>query len=543
MRRPNRTTGIVFTVVVMLMTVGHAQGPQGGRAGGPAGAGGGRAGGPALPPLMQTPPKPAITNARPVRSCESLASVPLPNTTIESAAVDSSNPGVCRVTAVTTHPPAGDKVRIWVAIPTANWNGRFLGTGGGGFSGGSAAGVNQPIAQGFAAGATDTGHSDATGRFALDEKGRLNWQAIRDNGHVGIHEMTLTGKALTQALYGVGPKYSYFNGCSTGGRQALMEVQRYPQDYDGVVAASPAINWTKLHPQQLWGPVLMNSVNNPVAACKLSAATNAAIASCDTIDGVKDGVIEDPKRCTYDPKALVGTSAGECGAFTDGDATVIRKLWEGPRREDGGFLWYGLPRGADLNALWTSRGTPLKPQPFGIMLDWFKYFLTQDPQFDSVTLTPAGYERLFDQSVEQYAMVIATDDPNLAAFRDRGGKAIVWHGWADQLISAEGTVDYYTRVQSEMGGPKKTSEFVRLFLAPGVGHCGGGAGPAPTGTLEALLAWVEDRKAPETLPAVRRDQSGAVTRRRPLCQYPLVAKYKGSGSTDDAANFVCSGRT
>jgi len=236
----------------------------------------------------------------------------------------------------------------------------------------------------------------------------------------------------------------------------------------------------------------------------------------------------------------VGTSAGDCGSFTEADVAVIRKLWEGPRRQDGSFLWYGLPPGADLTALWTSRGTPPKPQPFAIMLDWFRYFLTQDPQFDAGAVTPAAYERLFDQSVEQYAMVIATDNPDLTAFRDRGGKAIVWHGWADQLISAEGTVDYYGRVQQEMGGPKKTSEFIRLFMAPGVGHCGGGAGPAPTETLEALLAWVEDGKAPDTLPAVRRDQTGAATRRRPLCQYPLVAKYKGSGSTDDAANFVCS---
>jgi feruloyl esterase len=147
---------------------------------------------------------------------------------------------------------------------------------------------------------------------------------------------------------------------------------------------------------------------------------------------------------------------------------------------------------------------------------------------------------LFDQSVEQYSAVIGTDNPDLTAFRDRGGKAIVWHGWADQLISAEGTIDYYTRVQQKMGGPKKTAEFMRLFMAPGVGHCGGGPGPAPSGQLQALLAWVEEGKAPETLPAARRDQSGALTRSRPLCAYPLVAKYKGSGSTDDAMNFSCS---
>jgi hypothetical protein len=319
-----------------------------------------------------------------------------------------------------------------------------------------------------------------------------------------------------------------------------MEVQRYPQDYNGVVSAAPAINWSRFIPQELWGAVLMNEAGNPIPACKLAAATAAAIAACDGIDGVKDGVIEDPKRCTYDPKPLVGVSAGECGSFTEADVNVIRRMWEGPRREDGSFLWYGLARGADLNGLWGSRGDPLRPQAFGISLDWFRYFLTQDPKLDWSTITPAAYERLFDQSVEQFSAVIGTDNPDLTAFRDRGGKAIVWHGWADQLISAEGTVDYYTRVQQKMGGPKKTAEFIRLFMAPGVGHCGGGAGPAPSGQLQALLAWVEEGKAPETLPAARRDQSGAITRSRPLCAYPLVAKYKGSGSTDEAVNFTCS---
>ncbi len=540
MNRANRTLIAVATVVMWLVTAGHAQVPQGGRGGAPGAPPGGRGGGPAFPPLMQAPPKPLVANAKPVRSCESLASVALPNTTIESAAVDANNPGVCRITAVTTHPPAGDKVRIWVAIPTSNWNGRFLGTGGGGFLGGSEAGVNPPATLGFAAGATDTGHEGGSGSFALDANGRLNWQAIRNNAHIGIHEMTVTGKALTQAMYGVAPRYSYFNGCSTGGRQGLMEAQRYPQDYNGIVSAAPAINWNRFHVQHLWGPVVMNAANNPVDPCKLAAATTAAIAACDGIDGVKDGVVEDPKRCSYDPKPLVGTSAGECGAFTEADVNVIRRLWEGPRREDGSFLWYGLARGADMNALWTSRGTPLRPQPFGITMDWFRYFLTEDPKFDGNSVTPAAYERLWDQSVEQYGIVFGTDDADLTAFRDHGGKAIVWHGWADQLITAEGSIDYYTRVQREMGGPKTTSEFIRLFMAPGVAHCAGGAGPQPTGLLEALLAWVEEGKAPDTILATRRDQSGAVTRSRPLCAYPLVAKYKGSGSTDDAANFVCS---
>jgi feruloyl esterase len=531
---------LAASVAALIVTVADAQVQPGGRAGAPGapGAGRGAGRGPAGPTM--TSPKPAIPNVKAVRSCESLASVALPNTTIESAAVDPASPNVCRVTAVTTHPPVGDKVRIWVAIPTSNWNGRFLGNGGGGFSGGSAGAVNAPVAAGYAAGATDTGHEGASGSFALDANGRLNWQLIRDNAHVGIHEMTVTGKALTQAMYGLAPKYSYFNGCSTGGRQGLSEVQRYPQDYNGVVSGAPAINWNRFHIQHMWGPVAMNAANNPVAACKLDAATNAAIAACDGIDGVKDGVIEDPKRCTYDPKPLIGTSAGDCGPFTEADANIIRKLWDGPRRQDGSFMWYGLPRGADLKALWTSRGTPLRPVPFGISMDWYRYFLTQDPKFDGNTITPDAYERFWDQSVEQYGAVFGTDNPDLTGFRDRGGKAIVWHGWADQLITAEGTVDYYKRVQEQMGGARKTSEFVRLFMAPGVGHCGGGAGPIPGGQLEALMAWVEEGKAPESLVATRPAQNGGATRTRPVCAYPLVAKYKGSGSTDDAASFTCS---
>jgi feruloyl esterase len=538
MSQATRTLFVALLATLILPTVINAQGQRGGR-GGPAGAlpavtgRGGAAPAPA-------PPKPVIANAKPVRSCESLATVALANTTIESASVDPNNAGICRVTAVTTHPPTGDKVKIWVGIPISNWNGRFLGTGGGGFSGGNAAGVNQPLAQGYAAGATDTGHEGGSGNFALGADGRLNWQSIRDNGHVGIHDMTVTGKALTEAMYGVAPRYSYFNGCSTGGRQGLMEAQRYPQDYNGIVSGAPAINWPKLMMQSLWGSVQMNVASNPVPQCKLAAATTAAVTACDAIDGVKDGVLENPKSCTFDPKTLVGTLAGECGAFTQADAELIRKLWQGPTREDGSFLWYGMLRGTDLSPLAATRGTPVQPQAFAFSVDWLKYFIMQNPQFDWTTITPAAYQRFWDQSVEQYGLVIGTDNPDLTEFRNRGGKEIVWHGLADQLITADGTIDYYKRVQQLMGGPEKTSEFMRLFLAPGVAHCGGGAGPAPSGQLEALLAWVEDGKAPEALTATRRDQTGAVTRSRPLCGYPLVAKYKGTGSTDDAANFVCS---
>jgi hypothetical protein len=318
----------------------------------------------------------------------------------------------------------------------------------------------------------------------------------------------------------------------------LSEAQRYPDDYHGILSGAPAINWPKLHVEQLWGPLVMLEAKHFVPMCKLERATAAAIEACDSIDGVKDGVLEDPRRCKYDPKDLVGTSPQGCEPITDADAAVIRKIWDGPKRRDGSFLWYGLPRGAGF-ALSATGGTPLTARPLGITLDWFRYFLTQNPKWDWSTVTHGSYEHLWDQSVEQFGAVFGTDNPDLSAFRDRGGKLILWHGWADPLIYAEGTVDYFTRVQQQMGGPQKTGPFVRLFMAPGVGHCSGGTGPAPRNPFDALVAWVEQNRAPETLEAVRRDATGRVVRSRPLCQYPLVARYKGGGSTDEMSSFEC----
>jgi Tannase and feruloyl esterase len=486
--------------------------------------------------------QPIYPNAAPVRTCESLTAISLRNTSIDAAIVDPATavrPAICRVTATVTHPPAGDKIKAWIALPMAGWNGRFQGVGGGGFSGGNPNGPLAPAAQGYAAGSTDTGHEGGSGSFALDASGRLNWLLIRDNAYLGIHEMTLAGKALVEVFYGKAPGHSYFNGCSTGGRQGLSEAQRYPTDYDGILSGAPAINWTRLHVEQMWGHVVMKQLDDFLPQCKFAAAQRAAVAACDAADGVTDGVIEDPRSCKFDPKQLVGSSAPGCSPFTDTDAEVVRRIWQGPRRQNGSFIWYGLQPGADFSGLSATGGTPLTGRPNPITMEWWRYFLTQNPQWDWSVLTPALYEQYVDQSMEEFSAVLATDNPDLSAFRDRGGKIILWHGWSDQLIYPEGTIDYYQRVERQMGGTEKTSEFARLFLAPGVGHCAGGPGPQPSGQLDAVVHWVEEGKQPETLTAVHRDQSGATSRTRPLCRFPLVAKYKGSGSTDDAANFVC----
>ena len=480
-------------------------------------------------------PEPIFPGIAPVCECESLKDFTLPNTTVESAAVDSTN-AMCRVTVIVTHPPADGRVTVWIGLPLTNWNGRFQGNGGGGFLGGHPNSLRGPVARGFAAGATDTGHEGGSGSFALEADGRQNWQGIIDNAYLGIHEMTVVGKALTEAYYGKAPRYSYFVGNSTGGRQGLMEAQRYPDDYDGILSGCPAINWHRFVPASLWPQVVMLTESNFVARAKLDAATAAAVAACDGDDGVTDGVIDDPLGCAFDPAALVGTRVGD-GTFTEADAGVIRRTWEGPRRLDGSFMWYGLERGADLFPYAATEGSPLRGRPFGIALDYWTYYLAQDARWDWTTLNRAGFEQLWTKSVEQYGAVIGTDDPDLTRFRDRGGKVIIHHGMADQLIPAAGSIDYYRRVQERMGGAKATAKFARLFLVPGVDHGFRGPGPSPTGVYEALIRWVEQGEAPDRLMAEKRDADGKVIRTRPLYPYPRVAKYRGHGSTDEAENF------
>jgi feruloyl esterase len=478
---------------------------------------------------------------RPVRTCESLASVQLTHTTILSATpvpATVSVPAHCAVQAIVTNPPAGDQVRVGVWLPTENWNRRFQGLGGGGFSGGSPTLVPAAALQaGYAAAATDAGHTGFSGSFALNPDGTLNWQLIADFGYLGIHEMTVTAKELVKRFYGRSSFHSYFNGCSTGGRQGLMEAQRYPRDYDGIAAGAPAVNWTKFHPAQFWGQLQMRLAGNVVAPCKLAAVTQAATAACDARDGVTDGIVGDWPGCRFDARTLIGTVTG-CGTITAADADLVNAMWTGPRGVDGELLWYGLERGAPLQALNNSVGGV--GVPFFVGLEWFRYWLRQDPSWDWQTMTYEQYLLLFQQSVLQYQAVIATDDPDLSAFRDAGGKVVFWHGTADPLIFFRGSVDYYQRLAEAMGGARQADRFARFFVAPGVGHCGGGEGAAPADLLDAVVRWVEQGKAPTQLAGQRTDSTGTVVLTRPVCQYPQVARYKGHGSTTDAKNFTCA---
>lgn len=401
------------------------------------------------PDPAATPLTPIFADAAPVCSCDDLRTLSLPNTTIDTVAVDPAD-GSCRVTATVSHPPAKDKVKVWIALPMKNWNGRFRGNGGGGFVGGNPNSLGGPVRQGFVTGATDTGHEGGSGQFALEANRQLNWQGIRDNAYLGIHDMTVVGKALAKAFYGKEPRYSYFVGNSTGGRQGLSEAQRFPEDYDGILSGCPAINWHKFVPAALWPQAVMAETKTFVSKAKLDAATAAAIAACDGADGVMDGVIDDPIACNYDPQLLVGTIvAGE--TFTLADAEVVKSTWDGPRGHDGRFLWYGLTRGTDLNTHAGTAGTPLGGKPFGIPLDYYYYFLVQNPNWNWASLNRGDFELLWNQSVEQFGAVLGTDNPDLTRFRDRGGKVIVLHGLADQQIPVQGSIDYYDRVQKQTG--------------------------------------------------------------------------------------------
>ena len=482
--------------------------------------------------------RPLYPDAAPVRTPESLSSVALPDTTIDSVTIDPSD-GSCRVTATVTHPPAADRIQVWIALPVKGWNGRFMGTGGGGFAGGSPRSLARQVALGFAAGATDTGHVGGRGSFALDAKGRLNWPGIRANAYLGIHDMTVVGKALCSAFYGKPPRYSYFTGSSTGGRQGLSEAQRYPEDYDGIISLAPAINWSRFLTADIWPQLVMLEARNFVSLAKLRAVTEASVRACDEKDGVKDGIVDDPISCDYDPAAFIGTQV-DGAPFTAADAGVVRKIWEGPRSRKGEFMWHGLTRGTNLTPLALTEGSPLRGRPFGITMDYFRFYLKQEPDWDWTTLTHAEFEQLQQQSIEQYTDVISTDDPDLTRFRDRGGKLLLAHGLIDELIPVQGSIDYYRRVVQRMGGLKATQKFARFFLLPGVDHSVGGPGPAPIRLAETIVSWVEEDKAPGMLHGEQRDPSGKVIRTRPLFPYPHAAKYRGRGSKDDAASYVNS---
>ncbi|MGQ0634044.1 MAG: tannase/feruloyl esterase family alpha/beta hydrolase [Planctomycetaceae bacterium] len=477
-------------------------------------------------------PEAVYSEAAPICAPEDLRKVSLPNTTIDDVTIDSELE-VCRVTATVTHPPASNKVTIWIALPLKNWNGRFIGTGGGGYMGGLMGALAIPAREGFAAGATDAGHAGGHPRFVLTPEGRLDWQSIRDFAYLGTHDMTVVGKALVQTFYGKPARYAYFVGNSGGGRQAMEEAQRFPEDYDGIYAGCPAVYWARFIVGDLWPQVVMLEAKNWVSKEKLRALNAALMEACDADDGVRDGSIDDPLSCTWDPKVLVGQAVGD-SVFTETDADCVRKMWQGLRGHDGRFLWYGFPRGTDLTVPANTGGNPLFGEPF--TAEWIHYFLLQDPKWDWKTITGGQLELFFNQSVEQYGAVMSTHNPDLSRFRDRKGKLLIVQGLIDQIIPTGGILEYYERVLKQMGGLEQVQPFARLFMVPAADH------NVPTyidyvAVLDSLVEWVEKDRAPERVINTRKIPDGN-TAKRPVYPYPLRAVYGGVGDSDAEANWV-----
>jgi feruloyl esterase len=468
--------------------------------------------------------------------CESLSTLKLQDTTITSAqsiaagaggggrgGAAANVPAHCRVQA-TIRPTGDSEIKIEVWMPATGWNGKFQGVGNGGWSGsiGTQA-LATAVSRGYAAASTDTGHEGGSASFALGHPEKLV-----DFGYRAVHEMTVKGKAITAAFYENAPRYSYFVGCSAGGKQAMKEVQMFPADYDGVVAGAPGLNWSGRALLSVWTG--QATAQTPLPREKFTVLKTAALAACDANDGVKDGVIENPLQCKFDP-VVVQCKAGDApDCLTAGQVETAKKAYSPvTNARTKQTIVAGFSPGSEAG--WN---TMLGAQPFGVGLDLFRFIVFSDPTWDFKTF---NWDSHIDQTLKASKDMDAMD-PNLKPFFDRGGKIISYHGWSDPQISPGSTASYYDTVMKTMGGASKVHENYRLFMVPGMNHCQGGDGTDQFDMLTALENWVEKKQAPASIPASRA-AGGQTVRTRPLCPYPQTAIYKGSGSTDDAANFTC----
>jgi hypothetical protein len=510
----------------------------------------------------------ALLAPAPVATCESLAALDLPGATITAAVSvpagtsafpgEEALPAFCRVSG-RIKPSADSDIAFEVWMPAAGWDGRFTGVGNGGFGGSIGpreyATMARAVRRGRAAAATDTGHRgspvDASWAAGHPEK-------VVDFGHRAIHEMTVKAKAVIAAFYGTPPHHSYFAACSNGGRQALMEAQRYPGDYDGILAGAPANFWTHLLAQAAWDTQAM--LGDPAAyipAGKLPAIEAAALSACDRLDGVADRVVDDPTRCAFDPAVLVCKGAESDACLTSAQAATLRKLYAGPRTPRGKVVHPGHVPGGETGpdgwALWLTGPAPGRSLESVYAHAFFRHMV-----FEKADWEVRAFDLQRDTAVAdaRLAAVLNATDPDLGPFRKRGGKLVVWHGWCDAAISPLNSIDYYRSVVARMGAAEAEA-FVRLYMVPGLQHCADGPGPdgflgasalrddPGHDMLAALERWVEQGVAPGPIVAAKyrraSDPSSGVVRTRPLCPYPQVARWKGSGSTDEAASFACTG--
>jgi feruloyl esterase len=486
----------------------------------------------------------------PAMSCERLGSTTLPGGTIVSATAVGGGqfappatgrggrgatgnpyagvPAFCRVVAALT-PSADSDIRVEVWLPAAGWNGKLQVVGNGGFAGAIGyPALGTAITDGYVAASTDTGHTGGDPAFMQGHPERLT-----DFAHRAIHELTVAAKTISATYYGSGPQLSYFNGCSTGGRQALTAAQRYPADFDGIIAGAAANNTVRMTTMQLWsGLATQQDVASRISPPKQNALHNAVLAACDGKDGVKDGVIENPAACQVDPRELACTGGDGESCLTEAQVAAARKIYAGPvNPRTKAQIFPGLARGSETG--WNGLSGE---EPFGYAMGIWRYGLMNDPAWDYKLLDFDAMVAEADATAERSGLQAV--NTNLKAFFERGGKLLMYHGWNDPLISPFNSVNYYTGVLRTTRSTPAATDAIRLFMMPGVNHCAGGPGTDTWDKVAVLDAWRAGGKAPAQVTASHLTD-GKVDKTRPLCAYPKVATYKGSGNTNDAANFVC----
>jgi feruloyl esterase len=479
-------------------------------------------------------------------ACERLAtSLSLPNTTVgaaqavaagkfippgrsaAAAQAAASLPAFCRV-ALRLAPSSDSDIKSEVWLPMSGWNGKFLQVGNGAWGGSiQYSALGDALRRGYAAASTDTGHTGADASFAMGHPEKLV-----DFGYRSVHETAVQGKATVAALYGAAPRLSYFNGCSGGGRMSFMEAQRFPGDFDGIIAGAPGYNRTDVAFQTL-GMAHATHVTPEsfIPASQFPALHQAALDKCDALDGLKDGLIAAPANCHFDPAVLECTGSAGPQCLTKAQVVAAREIYApviDPKT--GSQISSGLEPGSELQ--W---GAVAGNQPHPMYNDLLRFIVMKDPNWDYRTLDVSQQLALARKADNG---VLSATSTELTPFVSRGGKLLIYHGWSDQNIPPRESVNYYNGVVKTIGKEKAT-DAVRLFMVPGMGHCGGGDGPNEFDMLAVLEQWREQGQSPAQIPASQVNE-GRVVRTRPLCPYPQIAKYKGSGSIDRAENFTCA---
>lgn len=440
----------------------------------------------------------------------------------------------CRVQLVAT-PARQSEIGIEVWLPGASWNGKLLGIGNGAWGGSiSHTGLADAINDNYAAVATDTGHTGMDADFLNEHRNKL-----RDFAYRAVHEMTVAAKAVISAVYQSEPQQSYFSGCSTGGRQALIAAQRYPDDYDGIIAGAPAHHPSHLHGMQIWTSAIANrSADAVLTQQDFSLINNAAMAACDVLDGVADNVIEDPRQCSFDPGVLACEAGQDTDCLQPGQLETARMIYAGPTDAAGNRLYPGLAPGSEAG--WRSFSgeggwtTLAGTEPMSLALETYELLVYPNGDWDWRNFDP---DADISRAARRIGSIMDAINPDLTDFIERGGKLLLYHGWSDPGIPPAGTIDYYRQVHSTLGSDL-TDDSVRLFMVPGMGHCRNGTGTDSFDALSALDRWIATDEPPERIEA-KRETRGTVIRSRPLCAYPATAVYDALGDSDQARSFVC----